>query len=704
MSEYDHILAKNDRGRIVPLTEHLKEVVCVVSKIALALGYDVKIAIIGAILHDIGKVSPKYQRMLKDKLSVSPLLSFRHEIASLFFLSLVEKEYRPYIIEMIVAHHKSVCKDARKLGLLDIVNNYRDAFEMYAEDFEKWSKDALGILAELRMPVKKVSLEDAKAGFEEAVTYCRNLHEGYSEWKGMLMAGDYFASALGEKTFAAVEKMFIKPDLSFYDRPNPLYPLSYIETSDHRMHTIVMSSTGSGKTDFLLRRCTGRVFYLLPFQASINAMYDRIKEDLKNTGAQIHLLHAMSSLKLGEAGTVEEKILQRHIGASVKVLTPHQLASIVFGVKGFEALIVDLKGCDVILDEIHTYSDEMQAIVLKMVEVLAALGCRIHIGTATMPTVLYDKILSILGDKENVYEVRLSDEELEKFNRHIVYKRKNFDEVSGELRQAVEEGQKVLIVCNQVGWAQAMYQKMRELYPDVGMMLIHGRFKRGKRQLLEKDLKQKSEGDKVCIVVSTQVVEVSLDINFDMLITECAPLDALIQRFGRINRKRDLNGNSIYKPVYVLEPVKTEKEARPYSLSVLKITYDVLKNGEVFKESEIRELLDTVYPRIQYRFVNIDLNTIYGNGKWNISKLRHYAKSALLDMLEIDSVSAILESDREKYESESYLERSKLEIPLSFQSIGESGLKSLEVNGWQVYIVPNKAYDDEFGFMKDKIA
>lgn len=105
----------------------------------------------------------------------------------------------------------------------------------------------------------------------------------------------------------------------------------------------------------------------------------------------------------------------------------------------------------------------------------------------------------------------------EKFNRHIVYKRKNFEEVSGELRQAVEEGQKVLIVCNQVRRAQVMYRKMRELYPDVDMMLIHGRFKRGKRQLLEKDLKQKSEGDKVCIVVSTQIVEVSLDINFDML-------------------------------------------------------------------------------------------------------------------------------------------------------------------------------------------
>ena len=41
-------------------------------------------------------------------------------------------------------------------------------------------------------------------------------------------------------------------------------------------------------------------------------------------------------------------------GASVKVMTPHQIASVVFGGKGYEAMVIDLKGCDVILDEIHT--------------------------------------------------------------------------------------------------------------------------------------------------------------------------------------------------------------------------------------------------------------------------------------------------------------------------------------------------------------
>lgn len=103
------------------------------------------------------------------------------------------------------------------------------------------------------------------------------------------MAADHYASALSEKTETNLEKLFVKPNLTFYNRENDLYPLSLISTVDSRLHTIVTAPTGAGKTDFLLRRCKGRVFYTLPFQASINAMYDRIKSDIGDTGAQIHL-------------------------------------------------------------------------------------------------------------------------------------------------------------------------------------------------------------------------------------------------------------------------------------------------------------------------------------------------------------------------------------------------------------------------------
>ena len=367
---------------------------------------------------------------------------------------------------------------------------------------------------------------------------------------------------------------------------------------------MVTAPTGAGKTDFLLKRCRGRVFYTLPFQASINAMYDRIKTDLNDTDAQIYLLHAASNL-IAEDGTLEEVILQRHIGASVKVLTPHQMASLVFGIKGYEAMAADLQGCDIILDEIHTYSDIIQSIVLRIIEILLALNCRIHIGTATMPSALYEKVLSLLGNKEKVYEVKLPNDTLASFNRHIIYKVESFDQCGIWLSDAIAHQQKILIVCNQVKRAQQLYLELSDRYPDVQRMLIHSRFKRGDRQRLEQELKNKFNAlSETCIVVSTQVVEVSLDISFDLMITECAPIDALIQRFGRINRKRSAATIGKYKPIYVLAPPENEREARPYSLPVLQRSYEVLPDGAVLHETGIQQMLDKVYPDIT--ITNID--------------------------------------------------------------------------------------------------
>jgi len=458
----------------------------------------------------------------------------------------------------------------------------------------------------------------------------------------------------------------------------------------------VTAPTGAGKTDFLLRRCKGRVFYTLPFQASINAMYERIKSDLQDTNAQVRLLHAASSLKI-ENDKIEEKILQRHIGASVKVLTPHQMASLVFGTKGYEAMIADLKGCDVILDEIHTYSETTQAIVLKIVEILYNIGCGIHIGTATMPAELYNRLIVILGGKENVYEVKPDESTLDTFDRHIIHKIKALEDVEPIIAEVVANKRKILFVCNQVKRAQALFQLLSEQYPDVNKMLIHSRFKRGKRSELESDLKNRyNESSNACLVVSTQVVEVSLDISFDLMVTECAPIDALIQRFGRINRKRTRETIGKYKPIYVITPPETKSEAMPYELEILQSTYQALPDGALMKERDAQRLIDSVYT--DNKFVDIDLLSVFNDGQWQIKQLWHNPKSALLDTLDIDSVCCIDEADREVYESATYEEQSKMEIPVSFRSIGYAGLDKLKT-GSRPFVIPSKAYDEELGFL-----
>ena len=697
MKNLDHILAKGEENGRVTLVRHLTEVALLAEKVATNLGMDSSIARCGAIMHDIGKASTVFQKTLEKGFQRTPGFLFRHELASLFFISLLDEKEKYPIIDMVVAHHKSIYQDAGGKGILDLMDNDPKVLEKHLIDFELWSKDALEILKNFGFNINPVSIGEAKNNFNEVVDYCESKDYGYSEWKGVLIAADHLASALYKDVENISDRLFIKPDLTYYhSRKSELYPLSLVSTDDKRKHTLVTAPTGAGKTDFLLRRCQGRVFYTLPFQASINAMYERIKSDLKDTNAEVRMLHAASSLKI-KKNDIEEKILQRHIGASVKVLTPHQMASLVFGTKGYEAMIADLKGCDVILDEIHTYSETTQAIVLKIVEILYHIGCGIHIGTATMPAELYSRLIGLLGGSEKVYEVKLPDEILDTFDRHIIHKANTLNDLTGVINEAITMNQKILIVCNQVKRAQAIYQQLSEDYPEVNKMLIHSRFKRGKRNRLESDLKNiYNEVKDACLVVSTQVVEVSLDISFDLMITECAPIDALIQRFGRINRKRTKETIGKYKPIYVITPPDEKSNALPYDLEILTRTYQALPNGKLIKERNAQQMIDSVYT--DNKFVDIDLLSVFKDGQWQIKELWHNAKSALLDTLDIDSVTCIEESDCKIYESAGYEEQSKIEIPVSFRSIGHAGLDK-QKTGSRPFVIPSKAYDEELGFL-----
>lgn len=694
--KFDYILAKHEDFGGMPLTQHLNDVANAAVVIAKNVGLDTELAFKGAILHDIGKTSPLFQMSLKRGYVQPPGFTFRHEIASLFFLSQLPDKDRPAIIDMIVAHHKSIYHDVRGKGILDLDENM-DCFARHIDRFNEWSPIALGILNEFGFETHPIDHNEARNNYEFVVDYCYNKSLNQSEWKGLLMAADHFASALEVKAESATNKLFIKPDLSFYNRQHHLYPLSMVSTDDVRQHTLVTAPTGAGKTDFLLRRCRGRVFYTLPFQASINAMYDRIKNDLKETDAQVFLLHAASNLKVKD-GKLEERIMQRHIGASVKVMTPHQMASIVFGIKGYEAMLLDLKGCDVILDEIHTYSSETQAIVLKIIEILKSVGCRIHVGTATMPSVLYDRILKLLGGKNEVYEVILPDNILKTFNRHIVHKVKQWDNCVAIIEKAIAEKQKVLIVCNQVKRAQQLFDFVSEVFPSISKMLIHSRFKRGDRSQLEMDLKETfNRMTEACIVVSTQVVEVSLDISFDLMITECAPIDALVQRFGRINRKRTDETIGKFKNIYVIQPPQSDKDALPYDIEVLKRSYNALPNDDLIEESSVQQRIDEVYP--DTKFLNLDYSgVVFVDGKWQIKELCHYPKSAFLDVLDINSAVCITESDAESYINGNPFVMAEMEIPVSYKSIAHSGLEQIDV-GSRPYVIPNKAYDTEKGLV-----
>lgn len=736
---YDYLKAKG-KPEHTTLTDHLDHVIAAAVKAAKAFSMDVELARKGAILHDIGKIHPTFQYRLTDEFEKnrSPDSEpFRHELASLLFLPLFDRPEWPALIEMVVAHHKSTRLDARELGIVDLEKRFRErAFALHSAAWNasknkglilskensalhnaawnEWSPIAIAVLAHYGIPPRPVSFSEAQQAYDEVLEYCNQPELGYSPWKGMLMAGDHFASALIERTVEQTKMLFSKPDLSHYHRRigNSLYPLSETPAQSDRPHTLVTACTGAGKTDFLLRRCQGRVFYTLPFQASINSMHERVRQDIRadNPGLeeQIRVLHAASRLVI-KKGNIEEKVLQGHVGAAVKVLTPHQLASIVFGTRGYEATLMDVRGCDVILDEIHTYTQITRSIVLKIVEMLAAIGCRVHIGTATMPSILTNRIRALLG-ADTLYEVSLTDQQMDDFDRHTVYKLPNYDAAQDIIKKAIDRGEKVLIVANRVEAAQQRFMQVQQDYTDIPKLLLHSRFKRGKRGELEQKLTGRGEdangepilefntGSGACIVVSTQVVEVSLDISFDVMITDTAPLDALVQRFGRINRKRDATTKGKLKSVYVLAPPETANEAKPYELDVLKASFEALPNGESLREREIQRLIDQVFPTVDS--IEIDKEAIYVNGKWRIDKLVHHPKSVLFEKLDIDSMVCITQDDQVDYERLGYETRMGLEIPVRYHSVAHAGLDR-SVIGNRPFIVPNQSYDQTLGLLSD---
>lgn len=681
------ILAKSANYGNITLLAHTQHVTKAIELFATKYNIEPGLAWKGAVLHDLGKAHPHFQKKIRN-LSAGSILNIlednythRHEISSLAFLPCFPLPEWDALIDMVVAHHKSIINDPAGKGILDL-KRFRDNIDNHLKDWDSWQQHGLDIIKTFGLPVRDIAYQEAKEALQYVVRYCEKKQYGVSRLRGLLKSADHFASAFMHGTEQQLHNLFEIPDLKFYHdkkRANPIYPLSVISTDDDRQHTLVVAPTGAGKTDFLLRRCRSRIFYMLPYQASINAMWERFRNTIPNK--DIRLLHATS--RLVAHNTPEEQMLQPLAGSAVKVLTPHQVGAIIFGISGFESVMLDLEGTDVILDEIHTYSDFSRAMVMEIVKTLLRLNCRVHIGTATMPAALYNGLLKILGGPEQVYEVKLPDHVLDTFDRHLVDKLEDESSITSIVKCAVENNEKVLLVFNTVKKAQSVYADLTAAFPEIPSLLLHSRFKRGDRIGLEFQLKNMLTGP--CFVVSTQVVEVSLDISFDRMITQCAPLDSLIQRFGRINRIRTATTIGKYKQVHVIKP---KGNAMPYKKELLDASFNELPDDfQLLKERELQQKIDAVYPVIDTK--EIDVHLIYRDNKYIIKELTDNKKSALAEALEIESATCILESDRETYLTANWETRLQLEIPVNFKTISRYNYEQLKVGAYP-FVAPQQ--------------
>ncbi len=126
------------------------------------------------------------------------------------------------------------------------------------------------------------------------------------------------------------------------------------------------------------------------------------------------------------------------------------------------------------------------------------------------------------------------------------------DQIIAEIRAAVAEGHCVCWVRNTVADAIEAWESIRRSIPELNCTLFHARFALGDRLAIEEDLRSAfgpmgdSARRRARVVVATQVIEQSLDVDFDLMISDLAPIDRLIQRSGRLQRHtRAANGTPI---------------------------------------------------------------------------------------------------------------------------------------------------------------
>ena len=658
------------------------------------------------IMHDLGKVNPLFQSNMSGKTSAKDVCC-RHEISSVLFIDAVPEDIRDIVALLILSHHKSLSIDER--GLQEIVSSgfsvRNKSFWNHINGIDSWGKIVIGYLWEhYGIKAEIPTIERCK----DILNYygTKELDYGYSEYRGLCMMADHFASAFEDTTERIINftYLFKKPDISFHMTKNEKYPLSMIDSDATKKHTFCIAPCGCGKTNFMMKRCSGRVFYMLPYQASINAMAKRLQDDLGKE-YRVGIKHA--SYRTTDIDDTT-KDLSNLFGLPVKVMTPFQAISILFRLKGYESLIMDMKGQDVIIDEGHTYYQETPAsngsgmtygknmsCVVELIKVLKEIGCRIHVCTATMPTCLKNKIISILGE-EDTQIVKLSEEEISSFNRHIIHTKDMFD--FNEIIERYKNGEKVLVVHNQINKAIDTFRALRRICGDK-IILLHSRFERNERAELEKTLiNEFNKSSEPCIVVSTQVIEVSLDINFDVMFTDCADIMSLIQRFGRVNRQRTNIGT--YKDVFVIN-VNDGTGHLPYDAKACKKTFDELKkiDGQVLDENYIQTIIDNVHPNVnEFKF---ELANPYDeNGTWKTQEYCHTVGESVASALEFVGCVVVKESNKDEYIRTRNV---GFEIPVSTHNKKwTNGLEQLDnekVGGKLVYVVPDSWYERGIGLV-----
>lgn len=559
--------------------------------------------------HDMGKINSQFQIRIKRKSRFNYEIEVPHAVLSIFFVNDSECNDYTSVLFAVLYHHyhkespMNVFRRDRQL-----VEKFLTEQNFQANDYNKMRRNL--------SKVKKI--------------FQTNLNDKQKQYavllKGLLHKCDYSASAnipCEKKNDFLLES--IEDWRSGKFQYNTLQEFCIANRNENIM---VTAPTGMGKTEAGLLWCgDNKCFFVLPLKTAINAMYGRIKELVKDVEAddvyksRVALVHSdMKSYYLKDANDKDTDYdfnyeeLSRQFCLPVTVCTPDQIFDFVLKYPGYEYKLAISSYSKFIIDEIQMYSPDVLAAIIYAIKMIHIMGGKVAVLTATLPPFVKEELLKIFGD-----DVQLADFSTEGILRHNV---KVFDDKlkTDDVIQIVNETnsdtvKKYLVVCNTVKTANRIYRELSESNIDAEINLFHANFIKKDRMKKEKDImkaseKELNEMNKPEIWISTSVVEASLDINFDILITELSDLFSLFQRFGRTNRKgkKDFSNYNCYVFTELQDRADSfiDKDIHNLSKDAIVTVDGVLteqeKNSLIEKYLSVEKVQDTDYYKDYCKF------------------------------------------------------------------------------------------------------